>query len=201
MPEKNMRPKYWILLVLNPFFFWACEGNFNPKPKGYNRIDLPRHEYIKSPDSLPYFFEYSTQANLEPHKSPWAEPFWIDLKYYGMGAEIQITYKSITKGEEELISLMNDAYRLTSRHQVKASAIERTQININKTTSATLFRLEGEVPSQFQFIATDSSVNFIRGALYFKTSTKNDSLEPLIEFISRDILHMVQTLKWTDLNS
>ena len=128
-----MKPDIWIFMVFTSFLTWSCDGNFNPKPKGFNRIDLPSHGYVKSPDSLPYLFEYSSYANLESHNSPRAERYWIDLKYYDMGAEIQITYKSITKGEDEFISLMNDAYRLTSRHQVKARSIERTQLDIDES--------------------------------------------------------------------
>ena len=58
--------------------------------------------------------------------------------------------------------------------------------------------LQGEVPSQFQFFSTDSVHHFIRGALYFNTATKNDSLAPSIEFVKMDIIHMLNTLEWRD---
>ena len=52
------------------------------------------------------------------------------------------------------------------------------------------------MPSQFQFYATDSTNHFFRGALYFRTSLKNDSLKPVIEYISYDIVHILNTLDW-----
>ena len=61
---------------------------------------------------------------------------------------------------------------------------------------ASVTELEGEVPSQFQFHITDSTDHFLRGALYFKTATKNDSLAPAIEFLKSDIIHLLNTLEW-----
>jgi len=58
--------------------------------------------------------------------------------------------------------------------------------------------LSGEVPSQFQFHITDSTQHFLRGALYFRTATKNDSLAPVIEYVKKDIVHLLNTLTWND---
>ena len=64
--------------------------------------------------------------------------------------------------------------------------------------TASVFELEGEVPSQFQFFVTDTTDHFFRGALYFRTATANDSLAPVIEFIKVDIMHLLNTLKFED---
>jgi gliding motility-associated lipoprotein GldD len=58
--------------------------------------------------------------------------------------------------------------------------------------------LEGEVPSQFQFTMTDSTRNFLRGALYFDTKVQNDSLQPAIEYVKKDMMRMINTLEWKD---
>ena len=49
---------------------------------------------------------------------------------------------------------------------------------------------------QFQFITTDSVNHFLRGALYFQVATKNDSLAPIIEYIKKDMIHILNTLEW-----
>jgi len=56
--------------------------------------------------------------------------------------------------------------------------------------------LEGEVPSQYQFHVSDSAKHFLRGALYFKTATQNDSLRPVIDYIKQDVRHLLETLEW-----
>jgi gliding motility-associated lipoprotein GldD len=69
-------------------------------------------------------------------------------------------------------------------------------IKTSNGKTATIFQLEGEVPSQFQFHITDSTEHFLRGALYFRTATKNDSLSPVINYMKEDIMHMLNTLEW-----
>jgi hypothetical protein len=47
-----------------------------------------------------------------------------------------------------------------------------------------------------QFTITDSTKNFLRGALYFNTKVQNDSLRPAIEYMKKDILHLINTFDW-----
>ena len=63
---------------------------------------------------------------------------------------------------------------------------------------ASVSELSGEVPSPFQFHITDSVTHFLRGALYFNMSTKNDSLGPAIAFIKSDLVHLLNTLEWNE---
>lgn len=177
-------------------FIAACEETYTPKPKGYNRIDLPESEYVSLPDSFPYSFQYSAHARLLKDSSWIAERYWIDLYYPRLEALVQVTYKPV-KGDTALLGeYFNDSFRLTSKHQIKAYSIDETPMRLADGSHAVIFEISGEVPSQFQFYATDSINHFIRGALYFKTSTKNDSLKPVIEYVKFDIVHMLNTLKW-----
>ena len=80
--------------------------------------------------------------------------------------------------------------------EIKAYAIEESVVRTPMGKTAVIAELEGEVPSQFQFFITDSTDNFIRGALYFRTSTKNDSLAPAIEYMKIDAMHLINTLEW-----
>ena len=177
----------------------GCTESFTPKPKGYNRLELPESNYISLPDSLPYSFEISKAARLLRDSSYIAERYWIDLYYPSITANIQITYKALNEDQQLLEELVNDAYLLTSKHQIKAYAIEETVVKTPSGKTAVIAELEGEVPSQFQFFITDSTHNFLRGALYFRTSTKNDSLAPAIEYMKIDAMRMINTLEWKKL--
>ena len=178
------------------FLMVGCEQAYTPKPKGYNRLLLPPREYVSIPDSLPYTFEISTAAKLLRDSSYIAEKYWIDLYYPDITANIQITYKNLNQDSQFLKELVNDSYKLTSKHQIKAYAIEESVVRTPLGKTAVIAELEGEVPSQFQFFITDSTDNFIRGALYFRTSTKNDSLAPAIEYMKIDAMHLINTLEW-----
>lgn len=176
----------------------ACSQTYAPKPRGYNRLDLPERNYVNLPDSLPYTFEVSSAARILRDSSFIAERYWIDLFYPQITANVQITYKDLKNDHQFLEELVNDSYKLTSKHQIKAYAIEESVVKTPSGKTAVIAELEGEVPSQFQFFVTDSTDNFLRGALYFRTSTKNDSLAPAIEYMKIEAMHMINTLAWKD---
>ena len=176
--------------------FTACEQTYTPKAKGYNRIDLPAHNYQQLTGDYPYTFQYSTHAKVKPHESTFTEPYWIDIVYQEMRGTLEITYKKIGGKKQLLDELVDDSHKLAAKHNVKATAIDEAVIKTPKGYTAAIFELEGEVPSQFQFYVTDSTSNFLRGALYFPISTKNDSLRPVIDYIKVDIIHMLNTLEW-----
>ncbi|MGB3468401.1 MAG: gliding motility lipoprotein GldD [Cyclobacteriaceae bacterium] len=194
-----MRSRVFGYLFVLTFLLLAAgctEDNYLPKPKGYNRIDLPEQKFQNLPDSFPYFFEYSQHARLLKDSSWISERYWIDLYYPYFDASVEISYKPILGDQKLTEEFISTSYKLTSQHNVKAYAIEETVLELPNGTFASISELEGEVPSQLSFHVSDSTDHFLRGALYFKTSTKNDSLAPSINFIKRDVLHMLNTLKW-----
>jgi hypothetical protein len=54
----------------------------------------------------------------------------------------------------------------------------------------------GNAASDKQFILTDYKHQFIRGAIYFATTPNYDSLKPAINFIDKDIYHLINTFKF-----
>ncbi len=174
----------------------ACGAEYTPKPKGYNRIDLPEPAYQQLQEEHPYTFEYSKYAKIRPDSSSIAQPHWITIIYPKFGANVQLTYKALHNNPKVLDNLVEDARKLTSKHQVKAYSIEETEMKTPQGDHAYVFELAGEVPSQFQFYVTDTTTHFLRGALYFRTATQNDSLAPVIEFMKKDIVHLLNTLEF-----
>lgn len=188
--------RYTICLLILVSF--GCSKTYLPKPKGYNRIILPKNSYQALTDTFPYRFEYSRHATILPDSSWIAERYWINVYYPKMKANIQITYKPVT--DSIIREYLSDSYRLTTQHNVKAYAIEESILELPSGMYASFTELEGEVPTQAQFHITDqdSADHFLRGALYFRTATKNDSLSPVIDYLKKDILHLLTTLEWTN---
>ena len=186
-----------ITTVLGGFFVLLLrEDSYVPKPYGYNRIVLPPHEYALLPDSFPYAFEFSRHATLVESTSSIAEKYWITIHYPAFMADVQLTYKPVKNNPRLLREYLQDAYKLTAKHQIRAYAIEERILQTPTGHIAVVAELSGQVPSQFQFYTTDSVNHFLRGALYFSTASQNDSLAPIIEFIKEDIMHMLYTLEW-----
>jgi gliding motility-associated lipoprotein GldD len=174
----------------------GCREEYSPKPKGYNRIDLPAPKYQPLREAHPYSFSYSVYSKILKDSSRVALPHWINVYYPRFQANVQLTYRTINQDPKVLNKLLEDARKLTIKHQIKAEAIEEATLKTPKGLTVTVAELSGEVPSQFQFYVTDSSQHFFRGALYFRTATANDSLAPVIDYIKKDIIHLLNTLEF-----
>jgi gliding motility-associated lipoprotein GldD len=176
--------------------FIGCSRDYQPKPKGYNRLVLPKEEYQPLPDSLPYRFEYSTAAKLMRDTSWINEKHWVEIYYPTLKANLHITYKKIEKREDLLRELLDDSYKLTSKQQIKAYGIDEVKVKTPSGKTAMIAEITGDVPTQFQFTMTDSTHHFLRGALYFNTEVNNDSLAPAIDFMKKETMHLINTLQW-----
>ena len=171
-------------------------GDFVPKPKGYNRIELPAVKYQHMTESHPFSFDYSTQAVLKPDTVRWAEPHWMYVYYPAYKAMIQLTYKPLDGDKNKLAKLIDDAHKLAAKHGQKASSIQDLILKMPSGKSAMLMELEGEVPTYLQFYTTDSTKHYLRGALYFNTAMKSDSLAPVIDYLKKDVIKLLNTLEW-----
>lgn len=173
------------------FFSISCTQSYQPKPKAFNQIYLPKPNYKKVSISSGYSFEKNSLAKKSENK----KYGWLNLSYFSQGAEVLLTYKKINS-ENHLEGLIDESFKLISKHQNKASSIIETEIKTIKNKSAKIIDINGEVPTPFQFIITDSTKNFIRAALYFEKPIKGDSLLPVINYIKNDMLHILNTLSW-----
>jgi len=200
--KKKTFKSFSFLLIISAFasifiiFLLKNKVDYLPKPYGYNHILLPTHDYQPLSNNFPYQFEISKHAIVLPDTSPRAEPYWINIYYPDFTADIQITYKPVKNNINLLRGYLEDAYKLTTKHQVRAYAIEERIVEMPQGLTAVVVTLSGQVPTQFQFYTTDSTNHFLRGALYFQTALENDSLAPVIDFIKEDIMHMLYTLHW-----
>jgi gliding motility-associated lipoprotein GldD len=186
----------YAFVLIPVLLLFSCTRDYLPKPLGYNRLELPDPAYVPLPDSLPYFFEYSKHARLLPDTFAIRERYWIEIYYPLLKANIHVTYKGVNNNQQRLKEFLNDAYTLTAKHQIKAYAINELIAITPSGKTAIIAELEGEVPSQFQVTITDSTKNFLRAALYFNTKVANDSLAPAIEYMKRDMMHLVNSLEW-----
>jgi gliding motility-associated lipoprotein GldD len=189
-------------LKINPIIllavFCCCSESYQPKERAYPRFDLPQPKYHLYDENHPYKFEVSDFAIVYNDSDRLTEPHWVNIKYPKLAAEVQLTYKSLNGNMKLLNEHIEDARKLINKHNIKAYGIEESKIRTAAGQDAFVFSLTGQVPTQFQFYTTDSSRHFLRGALYFRIATANDSLAPAIRYISTDMIHLLNTLKWKD---
>jgi len=177
----------------------SCKEKPVIKPRGYFKIDLPKHEYqVFNEDGYPYSFEYPTYAKVTRDTSFFGEatenPWWINIDFPSLRGKIYCSYKEI--GKYKLDSLLRHSFKLSDAHSSKASSKEDSLISTANNAHGMLFQLGGNVATANQFFVTDSSKHFLRGALYFDASPNEDSLKVVNDFLLQDMRHLISTLKW-----
>lgn len=189
-----------ILLFVLSFFFLlltiSCKKEYIPKPRGYFRINFPEKAYIKMDSAaLPFRFEIPVYSKLVPDNERLAEPYWVDLKIPQNKAEVNLSYKSVNNN---LLKLTEDARTMAYKHSIKADAInERVFVNTEKKVYGIIYLIDGNSASPLQFYLTDSTKHFLRGALYVREVPNIDSIRPVIQFLTPDIIHLIETTEWT----
>jgi gliding motility-associated lipoprotein GldD len=182
------------VIVILMFVVSCSGGDYNPKPRGYFRIDFPEREYKKYEGNCPYIFMYPGYASISDDDSRIAEPCWINIDFPEFRGRLHISYKSV---DDDLVDLMEDSRKLAFRHSVKADAIEeRLFINEEDKVYGVMFDISGNSASAIQFFLTDSTDHFFRGALYFNVHPNKDSLAPVIDYFREDILYLIETFAW-----
>lgn len=165
-----------------------------PKPRAYFRIDVPKKEYKHYSGDCPFSFDIPTYSNIKTDNDSQAEPCWLFLDFPSFKGRLHLTYKAINGNFDKYLE---QTYDMTSRHQVKASGIEELPVfKKSSNVYGLIYNVEGNAASSTQFFLTDSVHHFIRGALYLYSAPNADSTKPVIEFIRKDIQHMIETFQW-----
>jgi gliding motility-associated lipoprotein GldD len=188
-----------VFFTLTAIAFSSCNSPYVPKPTGYFKINLPEKKYQTfNQTGYPYTFEYPIYAHVIKDSTFFGDapenPWWINVDFPQFSARIYLSYKII--GKYKLDSLLNDAFNLTNKHSIKASYIDDSLMNIADNVHGEFFKVEGNVATANQFFVTDSTKNFLRGALYFDATPNEDSLQPVNRFLVEDMKHLINTLRW-----
>lgn len=184
-----------IALVLLVLASSCGDKNPQPKPRGYFRIDLPEKQYVTLDTMRYYSFEYPIYSTITPDYHSLQEKDWVNVEFPRFKGTIHISYKQVN---DNLGEYLEDAYFMITKHIGKATGIrDSVIINKEKDVYGLMYYLDGEgVASPLQFYLTDSTEHFMRGSLYFNVVPNNDSLQPVIDFITDDVRHLINTLEW-----
>jgi gliding motility-associated lipoprotein GldD len=189
-----------LLMFLSIFIMVqnGCRRKYTPKPRGYFRIDLPDKEYQLYNDSCPYTFEYPTYGTIVPDNDYLSEPCWINIEFPQFMGKIHISYKTVS---DNINVLLEDSHTLAYKHTIKAQAINETLfLNEEDKVYGVMYDISGDAASAVQFFVTDSVTHYLRGSLYFNIQPNSDSLAPVIEFFQKDMIHLIESIRWKDTN-
>ena len=184
-----------VTLIFLLIMVSCCDKNPQPKPRGYFRIDLPEKQYVTLDTMRRYSFEYPVYATITPDFYSLEEKDWANVEFPAFKGTVHISYKNV---DGNLSQYIEDAYKMIVKHIGKATGIRDSLIiNKDRKVYGLVYFLDGEgVASPLQFYLTDSTEHFLRGSLYFNIYPNNDSLQPVIDFITDDVRHLITTLEW-----
>lgn len=189
--------KQILLFVIIVCSLQACEERDIkiPKQRGYFRIDLPERNYQQfSENGFPYSFQIPAYSRVEVDSDAGAEPYWINVQFPSLKATVHVSYRTLNGNLDKIVE---DVHYLAFKHEVRADAINTKEFHYDeKHVHGLLFDIKGEAASVLQFCVTDSTKNFVRGALYFNVPPNKDSLAPVVEFIREDIIEMISSFEW-----
>ncbi len=212
-PEKNNIVSLILgcLLMLS----MACNSNYTSRKKGYFKIDLPEHQYqVFNKQDFPYSFEYPVYATVIQDSTYFDSTpennYWINLDFPAFNARLFMSYKIIgglapykikqadgsykdSMGINQFDLMVNDAFNLTNKNDVIASSIKDSLMRNPNGISGVFFKVGGNAATASQFFLSDTTKNFIRGALYFDATPNADSLRPVQEFLRTDLEHLIST--------
>jgi len=202
MIRANINLRKFTEMVFLLFFFagflHSCQRSHTPRPYGFFRVTIPPHEYkcISSFYYLPYKFEMSKIAEIKLRENR-DEVYWIDIVYPTLNAKIHCSFIRIN---DNLYELTEDARRFAYAHVSRATDLNAPFFyHPEKSVFGILYDIRGNVASPIQFFVTDSVRYFFRGALYFNNRPNQDSIAPMLDYIRRDIIHLIETFEWRSL--
>ena len=184
-----------LLFFLPLFLFFACgEETLVPKPPTHLAVDLPRHSYQKYSDSAHYSFDisklWSERANLKERDSL--------ILYLGkeIDGDLHFQYAKIDT-TNPLSMHINKTFAKIDFHKVRAKQLKDTTfIFRDKKVYGGLYEFIGNSATNFQFYLTDSTRNFVRSELLIRRKPNYDSLQPTLNYIRTDLIHLINTFEW-----
>ena len=212
-----MKTKPLVLFSFLIIFTISCNSTYTARERGYFRIDFPERAYqLFNDPGYPYTFEYPVYGKITRDSAFFEDnpdnPYWINLDFPQFNGRVYLSYKTIggtslykvktENGYRDSIvrntfdGLKDEAYRMTFKHTLKASGITDSGFLTSHGISGMYFKVEGNAATSRQFYVTDSLRHFLRGALYFDTAPNSDSLSIVNDFLEKDMLHLIETLRW-----
>ena len=187
----------FLATVVLACFIASCNNDttYLPKPRGYFRIDLPEKAYTHVDTIERYSFDCPQYALVTPDPYSPNEKNWVNIEMPSFKGSIHLTHKPV---DGNLGEYLEDVHTMVTKHLQKANGIRDSLIcNDEHHVYGLFIEMDGKgVATPMQFYLTDSTSNFVRGALYFNFKPDNDSMQPVINFIREDIDHMINTFEW-----
>lgn len=195
-----MKSKIAVIFLLACIMSACGEQNFVPKPIAYPRIELPvLNNFLSFESDCPYTFEFPQYVEIVKDSFFFEDEVlsncWINMNYPTINAKVHFSYKEIGK-DITFEKVMEDTHELEYNHSKKADYIDEYPIENKNGVRGLMIDIGGNAANNLQFYLSDNEKHYLRGALYFSSSPNVDSIQPALDFVKADMLHLFETFEW-----
>ena len=184
------------VLLIFTILVVACE-EYVPYPRkyAYARIELPQAYSHKQFDEAfcPFTFKYPDFGEISRSMS---DSCWVDVSFPIFDCKWHFSARNIPTSGKSRSDHFEEYRRLIYQHTRKATQIQPSPIEA-QNGEGVKFEIYGNVgtPQQIFFYDKEEQ-NIMMMSFYFRTATKNDSLQPVIQFMKKELDLMLESFQW-----
>ena len=189
---------FFAFLIL---FLSSCQSDPPvPKPRTYPKLIFPARvlSTVILPE-CPFTFDFPTYAEVDRKQTFFDEAppndCWFNLHIPAFNADIYMSYHPVTS-RKNFDKLIRDTYKITNQINRRSDYMDEALIKNQYGAGGMTFSFEGAAASPMQFYLSDTTNHFLKGALYYNSKVRPDSLMPATQFIMEDIHGMLATFRW-----
>lgn len=177
-------------------FNTACQQDYSPRPVAFPRLDYPKMGYTTA-DSLPYpiTFEYPAFATLEFPSGTNNDQKWLNIRYERFKAMLFTSY--YRGSEKSILQIMLENESVLNKQIPPYSRIRKQEYQSeDNLLEGYIYEIGGNSANPLQFILTDKHKQLFRGALYFDYIPNRDSIKDILDGLTGDVRHLMESFKF-----
>ena len=194
--------KIFSAAIMLTILLWACGKTPEPipKPRVYPKVEYPEKSYhVFEQNDCPFTFDIPNYAEVIKDKYFFGEApphsCWFDIYLKDFGAKVYCSYYPL-ESYKQFENLVGDAFEIASQINRRSDYMEERKLRNPEGVSGLMFKFKGAAASPAHFYLSDTSNHFLKGALYFNTEVKPDSLFPIAEYLLEDLEVMIESFNW-----
>lgn len=184
---------FWGVVIGLTLMMGCGESDNNfPRPWGFHRIEIPTSVNYKTFENKPCAFTFEYPDLGEVTRNP-EDSCWVDIYFKRYDCKWHVSQKTYAN-EQERNQQFEDFRKLVYKHAKKASNIPDIPFE-NTSGKGVKFEVYGNVATPVEiFFYNDKHT--MMSTCYFNTAVKNDSLAPIIDFMKKEMDHLMATVKF-----
>lgn len=195
-PKRTAFAHCWrfLTVLLMCLAFHACKKASYPKPLAYPRIEYPTEQYkLYGNTESPVSFEYPSYATLiDKHQ---VNDQWMNLRFEKYAATLYLSFSEVPMTKCQIMLLEKE--KLAYEQAIDASKVRKEVFEPTDHSFVGYFYLtDGNTPCPVQFLLSDRRGKFFQGSLLFDLTVNRDSLGNVIDGMTKDVRHLVETFRF-----